>query len=206
MNIGNREQVWAGLAYRTKAGLKKEDLMLDAKGKVISRKISERRRGKGPIVGSYEDVYHGIADETYNGFTREYLYEEDGKIKLDVNVKLRQAHENKVCRFEDRKRAISRGYAYGPLNEDDSFLLDLVCEKVRFDREKFKLIKLRYEKIVKDYYDLIAFDIGAVEDAMKEHLLYKRCYPGLEINGGCEVLINKYFSVVEYYFYHALMC
>lgn len=41
---GSREQVFNVLSYCTKSGLKKEDLMLNAKGKIVSRKKSEMAR------------------------------------------------------------------------------------------------------------------------------------------------------------------
>ena len=41
---GSREQVFNGLCYCTKSGLTKDNLMLNAKGKIVSRRKSELAR------------------------------------------------------------------------------------------------------------------------------------------------------------------
>ena len=43
---GSKQEVWDGLAIQTSGGLKKEDLILNKKGKIVSKKLSENRIGK----------------------------------------------------------------------------------------------------------------------------------------------------------------
>jgi hypothetical protein len=42
--VGNRDQVYSGVCQRTKSGLTKDDLILNARGKIVSKKRSEMSR------------------------------------------------------------------------------------------------------------------------------------------------------------------
>ena len=41
---GTRQEVWSGQANRTNGGLKKEDLMLNGKNQIVSKRASEQKR------------------------------------------------------------------------------------------------------------------------------------------------------------------
>ena len=45
---GSREEVWKGLAQQTKGGLRKDDLILNSKGKIVSKLMSERAKANYP--------------------------------------------------------------------------------------------------------------------------------------------------------------
>lgn len=40
-SVGTREQVWEGLAKKTAGGLTKDDLIMNSRGKIVSKKRSE---------------------------------------------------------------------------------------------------------------------------------------------------------------------
>jgi len=49
--IGTKQQVWDGEKEKTRGGLKKEDLCLNKKGKIVSKKQSERGKAQAEKFG-----------------------------------------------------------------------------------------------------------------------------------------------------------
>ena len=62
--IGNRRDVFIGSAYKTTGGLKKEDLIKNNRGKIVSKKLSIIALNKYLQIGG--DVIEPTSDE--NGF------------------------------------------------------------------------------------------------------------------------------------------
>jgi hypothetical protein len=49
-NIGSRAEVWHGTAKKTSGGLIKEDLIMNKRGRIVSKKMSERATKEKRLV------------------------------------------------------------------------------------------------------------------------------------------------------------
>ena len=99
--IGNRRDVFIGSAYKTTGGLKKEDLIKNNRGKIVSKKLSIIALNKYLQIGG--DVIEPTSDE--NGFYI-YLDNEMNNTKFTFKGNKSNTHFKRPCFFPAGKRSI----------------------------------------------------------------------------------------------------
>ena len=137
---GSRELVFNGLSYCTKSGLKKTDLMLNAKGRIVSRKKSElaKLRFLKKKIKEDDEVKVKIAKTILKDPVSHYI----PKKNLSFAKRIEEAKEFEK---DEPPSYVSRGNSPAPKDADSSDEVTETLDDIEFADEPLESQPLQFD-------------------------------------------------------------